>query len=210
MGWRRKAQIAAIVLFLIAYSGLSHYSNLSGRSPALGVALALGPPLVLALLLIWRSIHLSVALLAAAAAAVLLVRFWPLLAKDFSLVFLWQECAVYGLLGLTFGLSLRRGRVPLCTDLADRVHGPLTPQELRYTRRLTAVWASFFVLITATTCGLYCFVSLRAWSTFANFCVLPLIGCLFVVEYMVRRKVLDQPASHGVLAAVRVYFAGSR
>jgi uncharacterized membrane protein len=209
MDRRPRVQLAAIVVFLVAYSGLSHYSNSSAHSPDLGVALAIGPVLSVALLLIWRWVHLLLALLAAAAAGLLLVRYWPVMERDFSLVFLLQECACYGLLSVSFALSLRRQRVALCTQLADRVHGPLTPQEVLYTRRLTAVWALFFILIAATTCGLYCFASLRAWSLFANFCVLPLIGLMFAVEYAVRRRVLPQAAPRGILAAVRVYFAGS-
>jgi uncharacterized membrane protein len=99
--------------------------------------------------------------------------------------------------------------VALCTQLADKVHGPLTPQELRYTRRVTAAWALLFLLITAATLILFVFAPLRLWSLFANFCVLPLIGLMFVAEYAVRRRVLPQVPRRGILAAVRVYFANS-
>ena len=27
MGWRRRLQLAAVILFVVAYAGLSHYSN---------------------------------------------------------------------------------------------------------------------------------------------------------------------------------------
>jgi uncharacterized membrane protein len=106
-------------------------------------------------------------------------------------------------------VSLLGNRVALCTQLADKVHGPLTPQELRYTRRVTAAWALFFLLITGATFGLFLFTPLRIWSLFANFCVLPLIGLMFVAEYAVRRRVLPQVPRRGILAAVRVYFANS-
>ena len=39
----------------------------------------------------------------------------------------------------------------LCTQLADKVHGPLSALELRYTRRVTAAWTLFFVLNVAAT-----------------------------------------------------------
>ena len=51
------------------------------------------------------------------------------------------------------------------------------------------------------------FTPLRIWSLFANFCVLPVIGLMFVAEYAVRRRVLPQVPRRGILAAVRVYFA---
>jgi uncharacterized membrane protein len=208
MRWRRRLQLAAIIAFIGAYAGLSHYSNIA-QTHELGVGLALGPPLTVGLLLLWRGTHLAVAVLGAAAAAVLLRHYWPVLEKNFPLVYLLQEGGLYSLLAASFGQSLFGGRVALCTQIADKVHGPLTPQELRYTRRVTAAWALFFALITVATLSLFLFAPLRIWSLFANFCVLPLIGLMFVAEYAVRRRVLPQVPRGGILAAVRVYFAGS-
>jgi uncharacterized membrane protein len=112
-------------------------------------------------------------------------------------------------MALSFGRSLIGNRVALCTQLADRVHGPLTPSEVRYTRRVTAAWAGFFVLIVAATLGLFYAAPLRIWSLFANFCVPPLIGLMFVAEYAVRRRALPQAPHRGILAAIRAYFARS-
>jgi uncharacterized membrane protein len=209
MRGRRRLQLAAVVVFLVAYAGLSHYGNSLAKTRDLGVGLALGPVLAVGLLLLWRWTHLWVALLAAAAAAVLLRHYWPVLEKNFSVVYLLQEAGFYSLMAASFGVSLLGGRVALCTQLADKVHGPLTPQELRYTRRVTAAWALFFILITGATFGLFLFAPLRIWSLFANFCVLPLIGLMFVAEYAVRRRALPQGPRRGILAAVRVYFASS-
>jgi uncharacterized membrane protein len=209
MRWRRRLQLAAVVVFLVAYAGLSHYSNSVAQTHDLGVGLALGPVLAVGLLLLWRWTHLWVALLGAAAAAVLLRHYWPALEKNFSVVYLLQEGGFYSLMAASFGVSLLGSRVALCTQLADKVHGPLTPQEVRYTRRVTAAWALFFILITGATFGLFFFAPLRIWSLFANFCVLPLIGLMFVAEYAVRRRALPQVPRRGILAAVRVYFANS-
>jgi uncharacterized membrane protein len=124
-------------------------------------------------------------------------------------VYLLQEGGFYSLMAASFALSLRGDRVALCTQLADKIHGPLTPQEVRYTRQVTAAWALFFVLITLATLSLFVWAPLRIWSVFANFCVLPLMGLMFVAEYAVRRRVLPQVPRRGILAAVRVYFASS-
>jgi uncharacterized membrane protein len=209
MRWRRRLQLAAIIAFVVAFAGLSHYGNSVAKTHDLGVGLALGPVLAVGFALIWRWTHLGVALLAAAGAAVLLRHYWPLLEKNFSVVYLLQEGGFYSLMAASFGQSLLGRRVALCTQLADKVHGPLTPQEVRYTRHVTAAWALFFIAITAATVGLFLFAPLRVWSLFANFCVLPLIGLMFVAEYAVRRRVLPQAPRRGILAAVRVYFAGS-
>jgi uncharacterized membrane protein len=209
MRWRRRLQLAAIIAFVVAYAGLSHYSNSAAKTHDLGVGLALGPLLTIGLLLVWRWTRLLVALLAAAAAALLLRNYWPVLEKNFPLVYLLQEGGFYSLMAASFGHSLLGQRQALCTQLADKVHGPLTPQEVLYTRRVTAAWALFFVLITAATLILFVFANLRVWSVFANFCVPPLIGLMFAGEYAVRRRVLPQVPRRGILAAVRIYFASS-
>jgi uncharacterized membrane protein len=209
MHWRRRLQLAAIVAFVVVYAGLSHYSNSVAKTHDLGVGLALGPLLTVGILLVWRWGHPGVAILAAAATAVLLRHYWPALEQNFALVYLLQEGGFYGLMAVSFGLSLFGGREALCTQLADKVHGPLTTQEVLYTRRVTAAWALFFVLVTAATLFLFVLAPLRIWSLFANFCVLPLIGLMFAGEYAIRRRALPQVARRGILAAVRVYFASS-
>jgi uncharacterized membrane protein len=209
MRWRRRLQLAAIIAFVVAYAGLSHYANSVAKTHDLAVGLALGPVLAVGLLLVGRWTHVGVALLAAAAVGVALRHYWPVLEKNFSVVYLLQEGGFYSLMAASFGRSLRGPRVALCTQLADKVHGPLTPQEVAYTRRVTAAWTLFFLSITAATVGLFLFAPLRIWSLFANFCVLPLIGLMFVGEYAVRRRKLPQVPRRGILAAVRVYFAGS-
>jgi uncharacterized membrane protein len=209
MGWRRRLELAAVVVFLIAYAGLSHYSNSAAKTHDLGVGLALGPVLSVALVLLWRSTHYGVALLVAAGAVLLLRHYWPLLEKNFPVVYLLQEGGFYSIMAASFGVSLLGNRVSLCTQLADKVHGPLTPQELRYTRRVTLAWAIFFLSITGISIALFAYAPLRIWSLFANFCALPLMGLMFVAEYAVRRRVLPQAPRRGILAAVRVYFASS-
>jgi uncharacterized membrane protein len=209
MGWRRRLELTAIIVFVVVYAGLSHYSNSIAETHDLAVGLAVGPVLMVGLLLIWRWTRLWAALLAAAAAAWLLRHYWPVLEKNFAVVYLLQEGGFYSLMAASFASSLLGSREALCTQLADKVHGPLSAQEVLYTRRVTAAWALFFVLITAATLSLFFFAPLRVWSLFANFCVLPLIGLMFAAEYAVRRRALPKVPRAGLLAAVRVYFASS-
>jgi uncharacterized membrane protein len=76
-----------------------------------------------------------------------------------------------------------------------------------YTRRVTAAWAVFFFTVAAVSILLFLFAPLRVWSIYINFCVLPLVGAMFVAEYLVRRRVLPQVRRAGLLATVRVYLA---
>jgi uncharacterized membrane protein len=208
--WGRRLQLAAVGVFFVAYSGLSHYSNSHARARDLATILALAPMLTLGLVLLWRWRGALLALLAAGITGLLAYHFWPQLTRNFSLVYLIQQLGFHGLMAATFGLSLLPARVPLCTQLADKVHGPLGMAELRYTRRVTAAWAMFFVANAAVTVLLYAFAPLRLWSIFVNFCSLPLIGLMFATEYAIRRRVLTQVKTGGLIATLRVYFADPR
>ena len=202
----RGLQVAAAAVLLCAYTGLSHYCNSHDIRP-LGAALALGPTLLVGWGLLWRWTRPWIAGALALAAALLLYDCWPQLEKNFSMVYLLQECGMYGLLGAGFARSLGAGRTAICTRLADRLHGPLTPQEVRYSRQVTAAWAGFFAALTVTILALYLFAPLRVWSLFVNFVALPLVALMFVAEYAVRRHLLPQTDRRGVLATVRVFFS---
>jgi uncharacterized membrane protein len=90
------------------------------------------------------------------------------------------------------------------------VHGPLSPREVLYTRHVTLAWTVFFFAIVAISVLLFLHAALRIWSIYINFCVLPLIGAMFLAEYLVRRRVLPLVKRGGLLATVRVYFASPR
>jgi uncharacterized membrane protein len=207
--WDRRLQYAAACAAIAVYAGLSHYSNSVAGGHDLGAALALAPVAVVATLLAWRTVPPAVAVLLYAGLAGLLVGFWPVLRQNYPLINLVQDSSVYGLLGFTFGRSLMPGRVALCTRLADREHGPLSAPEVRYTRQVTAAWTVFFLVITAASILLFVSAPLRIWSLFINFCVLPLVGAMFIAEYQVRRRVLPGVKRTGLLAALRVYLAAS-
>ena len=210
MRWGRRLELAAVGVLFVAYSGLSHYSNSHAQARDLATLLALAPMLTLGLVLMWRWRGALLAMLAAAGIALLSHYFWPQLTRNFPLVYLIQQLGFHGLMAATFGLSLFPGRCPLCTQFADKVHGPLGPAELRYTRQVTAAWAVFFLANAAATVLLYAFAPLRIWSMCVNFCSLPLIGLMFAAEYAVRRRVLHQVKTGGLIATLRVYFADPR
>jgi uncharacterized membrane protein len=210
MRWGRRLQGAAVCVALGAYAGLSHYCNSVSGARDLGAALALGPITAISMILAWRWMPVPGALLTAIALAGLLFGYWPLLTRNFPLISLVEGSGIYALLGLTFGQSLLPGRVALCTRLADRVHGPLSAHELRYTWRVTAAWTMFFFVIAAMSVILFLRAPLRIWSIYTNFCVLPLVGAMFLIEYLVRRRALPGQPRAGLLATVRVYLAHTR
>jgi uncharacterized membrane protein len=189
---------------------LSHYGNAVAGGGNLGTALALAPLTVVAAILAWRTVPPAAAAVLCAGLAGLIVGLWPVLRQSYPLINLVQDSGVYGLLGFTFGRSLMPGRVSLCTRLADQEHGPLSAQEVRYTRQVTAAWTAFFFVIMALSVVLFVAAPLRIWSLFINFGVLPLVGVMFVAEYRVRRRILPQVKRTGLLATLRVYLAAGR
>ena len=210
MRFGRRLQVAAAGVVFTAYAVLSHYCTAVGDAPNLGAALALTPMTALVLILSWRSTPPLAAAVLTVAVGATLYALWPLLASNYPLLYLIQEGAVYALLGATFTGSLRAGQSALCTRLADRVHGPLTPHEVLYTRRVTAVWGAFFFAIAALSVALFVSAPLRFWSFYINFCVPLLILGMFAAEYAVRQRVLPQVKRVGVLATMRVYFTSPK
>jgi uncharacterized membrane protein len=122
-------------------------------------------------------------------------------------VYLIQQCGFYTIIAFGFGRSLLKGRVPLCTQLADKIHGPLSAAEVRYTRKVTIAWVVFFLLNMAVTGLLFAFAPLRIWSLFVNFLSVPLILLMFGAEYAVRRRALPQVQTSSLIATLRMYFA---
>ena len=207
--WDRRLQYAAACAAIAVYAGLSHYSNSVAGGRDLGAALALAPIAVVATILAWRTAPPAVAALFYAGLAGVIVGLWPVLRQNYPLINLVQDSSVYCLLGFTFGRSLLPGRVALCTQLADKEHGPLSVQEVRYTRQVTAAWSVFFFVVTAVSILLFVSAPLRIWSFFINFCALPLVGAMFIAEYQIRRRILPGVKRTGLLAMLRVYLAAS-
>jgi len=165
MALGRRLQLAAVVLFFVGYAVLSHYSNSNAQAQDLGAVLAFAPLLVIGVALVWRSSGLLIAALAAAAAGLMLREFWPLFAQNFSLAVLIQQCGFYSILAVSFARTLAKDRVPLCTQFADKIHGPLGPLELRYTRGVTVAWVVFFLLNVAASILLFAFAPPRTCSS---------------------------------------------
>jgi hypothetical protein len=172
MSWGRRLQLAAVIVFIVGYAGLSHYSNSVGQARGLGVALTLLPLLSIGCWLVWRSGHRWIALLLGVAAAFLLIRFRVLLESNLTIIYLLQECGFLRPDGGQLRLVPAQGHVALCTRL--RGQGPRSSDAARAAlhaaghRRMGAVLRADDGGITL---GLYLFAPyLRMWSVFANFC----------------------------------------
>jgi uncharacterized membrane protein len=107
---------------------------------------------------------------------------------------------IYAGLLLTFALTLRPGREALITGMVRRLHGPIYPALERYTKRVTIAWCCFFAAQLVTSVTLFVFAPLPVWSFFANILDIPLVVTMFVAEYLVRLRVLQNPPRDSLAA----------
>jgi uncharacterized membrane protein len=105
---------------------------------------------------------------------------------------------IYATLLWTFASTLPPGREPLIRAMARRLHGALTPELARYTRRVTIAWSGFFAAQLATSVTLFLFAPLTVWSFFVNILDLPLVAAMFAAEYAVRLRALKNPPRHSL------------
>jgi uncharacterized membrane protein len=200
---RQRLQLAAVAALVIGYAALSHYSTVSANSKGLGAALSVAPIALIGVILAWRWTRPLMALLIAASLCALLFRYWAVVERNYEWADLAQQCGAYGLVALAFARSLFAGHVPLCTQLANQVHGPLSPAEITYTRRATEAWVVFYVLLTIAILILFFVVSLRVWSLFVNFAVFGLMILMGMADHAIRRRVLPRHENGGILAIIR-------
>jgi uncharacterized membrane protein len=203
----RRIQLAALAALTIGYAVLSHYSNTSPNAKWLGAFLSLAPVLLVGSILAWRWAPPLLASLIVAVTGALVYLSWPFLEMHFEWADLVQQCAVYGLITVSFARSLGAGRVPLCTQLAENLHGTLTPDEVTYTRRATAAWAVFYLLTTGLILVLFLAASPRVWSLFVNFAIFGFIALMCVADYLIRRRILPRRET-SILATLRQSLIG--
>jgi hypothetical protein len=133
----------------------------------------------------------------------------PLCRLGFVTVSAVTHWAIYTTLFLTFAVTLRRGREPIISAMARRLHGALSDEMRVYTRRVTVAWVCFFAAQLATSVALFCFAPLVVWSFFVNILDIPLVAAMFAAEYAVRLRVLRDPPRHslamivGMIAEIR-------
>lgn len=186
-GLVRFARWALVAGFALGYALLAHYTN-TARLETLGTLVALAPLLFIALSTAWHAAHRKTMLVLFATGCAGLAFAWSRIEHLYSLIYWIEHAGTELLLGFTFGRTLRAGREPMVTYFARMVHGSLTPALERYTRQVTKAWVGFFCAMAGLSTLLFHAASLDVWSAFANFFTAPLIALMFIVEYIVRRR----------------------
>lgn len=185
---------------------LAHLASSGLLNPDVAVMTAVLPAVAAACLLLWRSGRPGVAAAAGIGALALLLLLWPALRAQPALLFYLQHLGINLALASLFGRTLSGGREALISRLSRLAHGgEISPARARYTRRVTIAWTAFFLACAALSTGLYWLAPASVWSVFANVLTGPLIALMFLVEYLIRRRVLPPGDRSGLAQAIRAY-----
>ncbi|HZW12983.1 MAG TPA: hypothetical protein VFF81_07310 [Noviherbaspirillum sp.] len=198
-------QRAAIAALALGYVLLAHYTNIA-QTETLGTIVALAPIVFGGFSIAWNSSWRKAMLAAFAVACALIIIAWNRLEHHYSLIYWIEHAGTELVLCITFARTLAAGREPMCTYFARLVQGPLSPALERYTRQVTQAWVIFFGSMAAASTLLYYAAPLEIWSAFANFFTGPLIGLMFLGEYIVRRALHPNMQHAHILDAVKVFW----
>ncbi|RPJ46714.1 MAG: hypothetical protein EHM16_08545 [Betaproteobacteria bacterium] len=199
------ARWLVIAVLVIGYPLLAHYTNESAYRGHLGALVAITPVVLIALILAWRSPRRLLMLGVLALLCAALWAWWPALEHHFGVIYWLQHAGIQLMLCIIFARTLVAGRQPLCTRFAEAVHAPLTSRHEIYARQVTVAWTLFFAAMVLVSTALFFLAPLASWSVFANFMTLPLVVLMFMVEYLVRRRVLPNLRHTHILDAVRAF-----
>ncbi|MGA8259599.1 MAG: hypothetical protein WB783_05235 [Arenicellales bacterium] len=202
---RRVLRWLGVAALVVGYPVLVHHTNESADNGNLVVLVALGPVVLIALVLAWHSAQRTGILVLLGLVCAI---FWlgrSVLVQHFSMIYWLQYVGAQVLLFTTFARTLVTGRKPLCTRFAETVHGPLTPRQNLYTRKVTVAWSLFFAAMALGSTLLFFLAPLSVWSIFDNFLTLPLVALMFVAEYWVRRRALPDMQHAHILDSVRAF-----
>lgn len=197
--------------FLIAASGLAyylvaHYTSAAGNAGLPAALFGAFPLIAIILALSWRSGRRAVLVFACILLAAAFAVLWPRLQAHPSWMYFLQHLLGNLLLAYLFGRSLFGGRQALVSYFASFVHRPtMSPRVARYTRQVTVGWTVFFLSVAGVSALLFALAPVESWSVFANLLSLPLIVCMFLGEYLVRRQVIPAHERTSIADSIRAY-----
>lgn len=199
--------IAAIAVVGAAYLAFSHLLTIDEHPSLLMLALGIAPLTVIALLAAWhtRMRWLALTLLAVLALGVLL--YLDELRNHINWLYFIQHAGAMILLAITFGSTLGRGEAEALCSRVTRLMlpGPADLDYMRYTWKVTLIWTTFFVTSAVVSVVLFFFGPIAVWSYFANLLTPVIVGLMFVIEYLVRIRVLPNRAHFNIAQTIKAY-----
>ena len=201
--------MAAIALAGAAYLTFSHLLTIDARPSLWMLALGVTPVTVMALLAAWHSRLRWVALALLALLALAVLVYLEDLRNHVNWLYFAQHAGTMLLLAITFGSTLGQGDANALCSRVTRLMLPGTPDPdyMRYTWKVTVAWTAYFVISAVVSVALFFFGPLPVWSYFANLLTPVIVGLMFVIEYVVRVRVLPDRPHFSIAQTIQAYRA---
>jgi uncharacterized membrane protein len=199
--------LATIAVAGAAYLAFSHLLTVAEHPSTLMLVLGVTPMTVMALLVGWNSRIRWWALTLFATLAVTVLLYLEELRNHVNWLYFMQHVGAMILLAITFGSTLGLGDADALCSRVTRLMlpGPADPAYMRYTWKVTVVWTVYFIASGVLSVGLFFFGSITIWSYFANLLTPVMVGLMFVVEYLVRVRVLPDRAHFSIVQTIQAY-----
>ena len=201
--------MAAIALAGAAYLTFSHLLTIDARPSLWMLALGVTPVTVMGLLAAWHSRLRWVALPLLALLALTVGVYLEDLRNHVNWLYFVQHAGTMLLLAITFGSTLGQGDANALCSRVTRLMLPGTPDPdyMRYTWKVTVAWTAYFVISAVVSVALFFFGPLPVWSYFANLLTPVIVGLMFVIEYVVRVRVLPDRPHFSIAQTIQAYRA---
>jgi uncharacterized membrane protein len=195
----------AVGVLALAWVVAAHLGSAGIGDPDLNVAIGVAP-IVLAAWLACSRLAALLRHLARLALAIGLFFIWPGLRDNVSVLYLMQHVGINLSLAALFGLTLSGPGDALITRLARMLHErPLSARNIRYTRQVTLAWTVFFTVNALISLIFHAFLPVAWWSLYANVLNWPLVGAMFLVEHLLRRRILPPEERPSIADVIRVW-----
>ena len=96
---------------------------------------------------------------------------------------------------LGFGITLRRGSMPMIERFARLQSAELGAAEKDWCRLWTRIWCAFFVFNGGTTLALALTAPVSWWALYTGLLAYALVGALLGIEWLMRRRRFKVPAN---------------
>ena len=195
-----------VVLLMVAWIVAAHVGSSGWGNASFNAAVAVLPIAVAVLMAVWRLPQWALRAGGVLALCALLVWLWPQLRHNVPLMYYLQHLGLHVALGVFFGKSWLGPGEAVITRMARRIFPqPLSERNVRYTRGATLAWTLFFFVNALVSTVLFIWASPEVWSVHANLMTGPLVGLMFLIEYLLRFWLLPPEERPGISAVLKAY-----
>lgn len=189
------------------YLGIGYVATTADHPPAAAVLIGLAPFGAAALAAAWNAKARWPLLLVCAVFVLAIVMNLDKLRNHVAWLYFIQHAGAMTLLGITFGSTLSRGHAAaLCSRIASFiVPEQLDADYLLYTWKVTLAWTIYFAISATASVLLFFLGPIEAWSVFANLLTPVSLGAMFVVEYLIRLRLMPDAPRVSISATIQAY-----